>query len=59
MKTTTVVAPQIVQLDKHMRSFLRTIKDGQSLNLAVWSNNLLVRGEMTMLDLEKLFRLGF
>ncbi len=53
------MAQQTYKLDKEIRAFLRKVKRGQSLNLAVWATKVLEARKMTFKDLEKMYNLGF
>lgn len=47
------------KIDKNLRAFLKEVKGGQSLNLAVWATECLNARKMTFSDIEKCFVLGF
>jgi len=52
-------AEDTIKLDRALRSFLRKVRDGQSLSLGAWAAQVLRNGFLTDADLTRCFRLGF
>jgi hypothetical protein len=52
-------AEATIKLDRAVRSFLRTVREGQSISLAAWAAQVLHNGFLTDADLTRCFRLGF
>ena len=48
-----------MKLDDDIKGFLKTVKAGQSINLAAWASRILTSGQITVDELARLVTLGF